>query len=96
LANLDEAETALRRAYQLDGTRMPGAQLQLGQLYFRKKDYPKAIEAFEAYLRDLPNAPNAGQVREAVQNFASPIGTLIGAQMGLWYRTRLLYIARIP
>lgn len=65
--NLDEAETALRRAYRIEGAKMPGAQLQLGQLYFRKKDYPKAIEAFEAYLRDLPNAPNAAQVEEAVQ-----------------------------
>lgn len=65
--NLAEAETALRRAYQLGGAKMPGVQLQLGQLYFRKKDYPKAIEAFEAYLRDLPNAPNAAQVRDAVE-----------------------------
>ncbi|MEK6321816.1 MAG: tetratricopeptide repeat protein [Acidobacteriota bacterium] len=64
--NLDEAETALLRAYQIGGAKMPGVQLQLGQLYFRKKNYPKAIEAFEAYLRDLPNAPNAAQVKEAV------------------------------
>ena len=64
--NLDEAETALRRAYQIEGSRMPGAQLQLGQLYFRRKDYSRAIEAFELYLRDLPNAPNAAQVKEAV------------------------------
>jgi tetratricopeptide (TPR) repeat protein len=66
--NLDEAEIALRRAYRIEGARMPGAQLQLGQLYFRKKDYAKAIEAFETYLRDLPSAPNAAQVREAVEN----------------------------
>ena len=65
--NLDEAEIALRRAYRIEGARMPGAQLQLGQLYFRKKDYGKAIEAFETYLRDLPGAPNAAQVREAVE-----------------------------
>ena len=70
--DLDGAETALRRAYQIEGARMPGAQLQLGQLYFRKKDYPKAIEAFELYLRDLPNAPNAAQVREAVNKLRQP------------------------
>ena len=64
--DLDGAEKALRRAYQIEGAKMPGAQLQLGQLYFRKKDYPRAIEAFEFYLRDLPNAPNAAQVKEAV------------------------------
>jgi Flp pilus assembly protein TadD len=65
--DLDEAEAALRRACQLEGDKMPGAQLLLGQIYFRKKDYPKAIEAFEAYLRGLPNAPNATQVKDAVQ-----------------------------
>ncbi|MEK6407406.1 MAG: tetratricopeptide repeat protein [Acidobacteriota bacterium] len=65
--NLDEAETALRLAYRIEGAKVPGAQLQLGQLYFRKKNYPKAIEAFETYLRDLPNAPNAAKVKEAVE-----------------------------
>ena len=65
--NLDEAERALRRAYQIEGARMPGAQLQLGQLYFRKKDYARAAEAFEAYLRDLPNAPNGDEVKKAIR-----------------------------
>jgi len=64
---LDEAESALRRAYELKGASMPGAQLMLGQVYFQKKDYPKAIEAFEAYLRDLPNAPNGDQVKKAIR-----------------------------
>ena len=64
--DLDGAEKALLRAYQIEGAKMPGAQLQLGQLYFRKKDFTKAIEAFQAYLRDLPNAPNATQVRDAI------------------------------
>lgn len=64
---LDEAESALRRAYEIKGASIPGAQLILGQVYFKKKDYPKAIEAFETYLRDLPNAPNADQVRKAIR-----------------------------
>jgi Flp pilus assembly protein TadD len=64
--SLDQAEPALRRAYEIKGSQMPGAQLLLGELYFQKKDYPKAIEAFKAYLRDLPTAPNAAQVKEAI------------------------------
>lgn len=64
---LDEAEASLRRAYEIKGSVMAGAQLLLGQLYFQKKDYPKAIEAFTTYLRDLPDAPNAAQVREAIE-----------------------------
>jgi Flp pilus assembly protein TadD len=64
--SLDEAEKTLRRAYEIKGAEMAGAQLQLGMVYYQKKDYPKAIEAFEAYLRDLPDAPNAAQVRDAI------------------------------
>ncbi len=71
--NLDEAETALLKTYQLKGSEMAGAQLMLGQVYFQKKNYEKAIEAFEGYLRDLPNAPNAAQVKEAVEKLRQSI-----------------------
>ncbi|HSE97758.1 MAG TPA: hypothetical protein VLD57_05760 [Blastocatellia bacterium] len=39
----DGAERALARAYKIEGAKMAGAQLMLGQVYFYKKDYPKAI-----------------------------------------------------
>lgn len=65
--SLDKAETALSRAYALRKSEMAGAQLLLGDLYFQKKEYPKAIEAFKTYLRDLPGAPNAAQVKEAIE-----------------------------
>lgn len=64
---LDDAERALLQSYEIKKSAMAGAQLLLGQLYFQKKEYAKAINAFEAYLRDLPDAPNAAQVREAVR-----------------------------
>ena len=67
VGSLDQAEAALRRAYQLKGPEMAGAQLLLGDLYFQKKDYPKAMAAFKAYLRDLPGAPNAAQVNQAIE-----------------------------
>jgi len=70
---LDQAETALIRSYKLEGSRMAGAQLLLGQIYFQKKDYPRAIEAFETYLKDLPSAPNAAQVREAVEKLRQAV-----------------------
>lgn len=71
--NLDEAEKMLRRAYEIKGAAMAGAQLQLGMVYHQKKDYPKAIEAFESYLRDLPDAPNAAQVRGAIEKLKQAI-----------------------
>jgi tetratricopeptide (TPR) repeat protein len=64
--NLEQAELSLRRAYEIKGAAMPGVQFLLGNVYYQKKDYPKAITAFEAYLRDFPDAPNAGQVKEAI------------------------------
>jgi tetratricopeptide (TPR) repeat protein len=67
IGSLDEAEALLRKAYEIKGSTMAGAQLLLGTLYFKKKDYPKAIEAFTIYLRDLPDAPNAAQVKEAIE-----------------------------
>jgi tetratricopeptide (TPR) repeat protein len=72
--SLDEAEALLRRAYEIKGSTMAGAQLLLGTLYFQKKDYPKAIEAFTTYLRDLPDAPNAAQVREAIDKLRQATG----------------------
>ena len=65
--NLDKAETALKRAYQIGGAKMAGAQLVLGVLYHKKGAYLKAIEAFETYLKDLPEAPNAARVKESIQ-----------------------------
>jgi len=73
-AKLDDAEVALRRACQIEGAKMPGAQLLLGQVYFQKKDYPKAIAAFEAYLRDLPDAPNATQVKDSINKLRQALG----------------------
>lgn len=71
--SLDKAETALSRAYALRQSEMPGAQLLLGDLYFQRKDYPKAIEAFQTYLRDLPGAPNAAEVKEAIERLRRAI-----------------------
>jgi Flp pilus assembly protein TadD len=72
-ANLDEAETALSKTYALKGSEMAGAQLMLGQVYFQKQNYAKAIESFEIYLRDLPNAPNAAQVKDAVEKLRQSV-----------------------
>jgi tetratricopeptide (TPR) repeat protein len=71
--DLDEAEKSLRRAYEIRGAQMAGAQLQLGMVYHQKKNYAKAIEAFETYLRDLPNAPNAAQVKGAIQKLKQAV-----------------------
>ena len=71
--DLAEAERLLRRAYELKGSSMAGAQLLLGQVYHQRKEYSRAVEAFETYLRDLPDAPNRDQVREAIRRLREAI-----------------------
>ncbi len=71
--SLKEAEAALLHAYKLQGAKMAGAQLLLGQIYHQQQDYQKAIAAFEAYLRDLPDAPNAATVKQAIERLRAAL-----------------------
>lgn len=61
-----EAERALLMAYQLNRDEMGNAQLFLGQLYLAEQKYELAQKALEQYLRDVPNASNAVQVRATI------------------------------
>lgn len=67
LKRLPEAERELLKAYELGGSSEGAAQLFLGQLYFMQQKYESALKAFEQYLRDIPNAPNAAQIKDAIE-----------------------------
>ncbi len=67
LKRLPEAERELLKAYELGGNSEGAAQLFLGQLYFMQQKYEPAMRAFEQYLRDIPNAPNAAQIKDAIE-----------------------------
>jgi TolA-binding protein len=62
----ERAERELWRAYQLGGASVAGAQLLLGHLYYSQKKFPEARDAFEQYLKDLPEAPNAAQITQMI------------------------------
>jgi len=62
-----EGETALLKAYQLGGKKVAQAQYYLAALYMQRKDYPRAADALETYLRDLPEDPNAAQLRKQIE-----------------------------
>ena len=66
LKRLAEAESELKTAYELGGRSAGAAQLLLGETYHMQGKYDLAIQAFERYLKDVPSAPNAAQVREAI------------------------------
>ena len=62
-----EAERELLRAYALGGDAVGNAQLLLGQLYLSQQKLEPARRALEQYLKDVPAATNAAQVRETVE-----------------------------
>lgn len=66
LKRVVDAERELLKAYELGGARAGAAQLLLGEIYHSEGKYDLAMKAFEQYLKDVPNPPNAEQVREAI------------------------------
>lgn len=74
VGRLDDAQRELSTAYRLGGPQMGGAQLMLGQIYFIEKKYESAQRAFEQYLIDVPNAPNASEVRAFIARIKSALG----------------------
>jgi tetratricopeptide (TPR) repeat protein len=73
LKRLPEAEKALLKAYELGGPSAGGAQFLLGQLYYLQVKYNSALLAFEQYLKDVPNAPNVAQVKDAMDKIRSAL-----------------------
>lgn len=67
LKKLDEAERQLLKAYELGGAQAGNAQLFLGQLYLSRQANAQALRAFEQYLQDVPDAPNASQIKQAIE-----------------------------
>ncbi|MGH9854096.1 MAG: tetratricopeptide repeat protein [Blastocatellia bacterium] len=71
LKKMAEAEASLLKAYELGGNRVAGAQLFLGQLYYLQQKFDLSQRALEQYLKDMPNAPNAGQVKALIERVKS-------------------------
>lgn len=69
----DEAEKALLTAAQANSAHLSMANYYLGGIYWRKQDYPRAVEQLEKYLLLTPNAPDAERVRATIKDFRSRI-----------------------
>jgi len=67
LNRLDEAEKSLLRAYEVAGPGAGNAQMFLGQLYLMQQKPAPALKAFEQYLKDVPAAPNAVQIKAEIE-----------------------------
>lgn len=67
LNRLDETEKPLLRAYEVAGPGAGNAQMFLGQLYLMQQKPAAALKAFEQYLKDVPAAPNAVQIKAEIE-----------------------------
>lgn len=67
LNRLDEAEKSLLRAYEVAGPGAGNAQMFLGQLYLIQQKPAAALKAFEQYLKDVPTAANAVQIKAEIE-----------------------------
>lgn len=71
LSKFDEAETELLVATEANASQLGMANYYLGGLYWRKHDYPRAIEQLEKYLQLTPNAPDVERVRSTIKDLRS-------------------------
>jgi tetratricopeptide (TPR) repeat protein len=67
LGKLDEAEKLLKQAYSIGGPKQASAaRLYLTSIYNTRKDYQKAIDELEGYLKENQKAPNAANIQQAI------------------------------
>lgn len=63
-ADYAHAEKELTRALVLGGKEMTYTYLYLFNLYARQRQYAQAATQLESYLKEIPNAPDAPQVKQ--------------------------------
>jgi tetratricopeptide (TPR) repeat protein len=72
--NLDEAEKSLKQAYSIGGpNQASAAHLYLASIYNTRKEYQKAINELENYLREKPKAANAARIQEAIAKLKAKV-----------------------
>ena len=68
LSKFEDSEKHLLAATQANAAQLAMANYYLGGIYWRKHDYPRAIEQLEKYLQMVPNASDAERVRATVKD----------------------------
>lgn len=68
---LEEAERELRRSVELGGGAAGRAYYYLGGIYWGRRDYKRAADELEAYLKLQPKAPDAERTRAAIKELRS-------------------------
>jgi TolA-binding protein len=69
--NQAEAERELQQAIKLGGDSAARAHYYLGGLYWGRRDYKKAADELETYVKLAPKAPDAEQVKGTIKELRS-------------------------
>jgi regulator of sirC expression with transglutaminase-like and TPR domain len=67
-AALVEAENNLARAFELSGRKLVSVYLQRARIYEKRGEPARAAAELEQYLRESPDAANAGAIRQAIKH----------------------------
>lgn len=70
---LDEAEKELRLSVASSSSEVAPAHKYLGGIYWGQRDYKRAIEELETYLKLLPKAPDADRMREGIKELKAKL-----------------------
>jgi tetratricopeptide (TPR) repeat protein len=68
LKNFDEAETTLLKAVDLGGDSVNLARYYLGGIYWYKKEYKRAADELEQYLKHAPNAADSERIKSTIKD----------------------------
>ena len=68
LRKLDDAQTELERAASSGRDEVNMAHYYLGGIYWSKREYKRAADELETYLKGAPNAPGAEQIRGTIKD----------------------------
>lgn len=64
---LEDAEAEFRRAASSNSAEVASAHRYLGGIYWHRRDYKRAADELETYLKLMPKAPDAERTREAIK-----------------------------
>jgi Flp pilus assembly protein TadD len=68
LKNFDDAETTLLKAVDLGGDSVNLARYYLGGIYWYKKEYKRAADELEQYLKHAPNAADSERIKSTIKD----------------------------
>ena len=63
---LDQAELALKKAYDLGGAQVTEAHLYLAGIYNKREKYGDASREFELYLKEAKGLKDKSQIKEMI------------------------------